>query len=391
MGYFKYLLLILLFKARPTRVDHTKQHAEHSRRDSKPSESSKRDTDHSSQHYPLADTETDRESSSTRLVARQKSVTSTSSSDYSDDHTEFSTTAPLSISKVTRRSNIPSDGGSDRRRLAIVQMDPLEDSPPKKYKKDDQFQSPSIRARCGVTSDLTGIALVAPPDAAPSSYTHLTPPTIAPTTSDVTAQNNCIKKRDKNSSDVANGTRSIGRESGADQGGPETLEETLEPQNTVDNTLPDDQHNKPLQLSASSEVSDSSNQTHELLSPGQAGPNIMRRNAPNSLVTTPEIGEKKDVSVRVAAPVIVNLESAGAIKRKDTSSHLDTIVHQVSAVPLTSQGKPVYLQYEPGKPIWIYDINCCFDLTCHKFCFQRCALYCRPSPTFTTSSSYVQS
>ncbi|KAG6868469.1 hypothetical protein C0993_002444 [Termitomyces sp. T159_Od127] len=362
-------------KARPTRVDHTKQHTEHSRRDSKPPESSKRDTDHYLKYYQssLADgrvSESDQESSSTRLVTRQDSGTSSSSSDYSDDHTEFSTTAPLSISKVTRRSKIPSDGGSDRRRLAIVQMDPLEDSPPKKYRKDDKYQSPSIRTRRGVTSDLTGIALVAPPDAAPSTYTHLTPPTTAPTTADVTAQNNSAKKYHKDAPDVTNSTGYSSRESvAAGQRGPLTSKGTLEPQNIVDNkslTLPGNQQSKPPQLSVSGEAVDSSNHTHELLSPGQAGPSITRGNTPNSVVTTPEIGERKDVGVRVAAPVIINLDSAGAIKRKETTSQLDTTVHSVSAVPLTSQDKSVYLHYEPGKPICIHDINRCFDITCHK-------------------------
>ncbi|KAG6880411.1 hypothetical protein C0992_000013 [Termitomyces sp. T32_za158] len=346
-----------LSKARPTRVDHTKQHAEHSRRDSKLAESSKRDTDHYLKYYqsPLADgrlSEADRESSSTRRVTRQNSRTSTSSSDYSDDHTEFSTTAPLSISKVTRRSKVPSDGGSDRRRLALVQMDPLEDLPPKKYTKDNQSHNPSIHTRRGVTSDLTGIALVAPPDAAPSSYTHLTPPTTAPTTADVTAQNSCAKKQHKDASDVMNVTRNVSRESGAaDQRGQTISKETPEPQNFVDNkslTPPGDQQYIPPHLSYSGEVSDSSNQTHESLSPGRAGPNIMRGNTPNPLVTTPEIGEKKDVGVRVAAPVIINLESAGAIKRRDTSSQLDTIIRPVSAVPLTPQDKSVYIHYEPG-------------------------------------------
>ncbi|KAG5352531.1 hypothetical protein C0989_001844 [Termitomyces sp. Mn162] len=374
MGYFKYLLLIVLFKARSTRVDHTGKHAEHSRRDSKPSECSERDTDHYLQYYqsPIADGRTnetdDRESSSTR-IPRKVSGASTSSSDYSDDCTEFSTTAPLSIAKATtRRSKVPSDGGADRRRLAIVQMDPLEDLPPKKYKKDDSSRSTSIRSRRGVTSDLTGIALVAPPDAAPSSYTHLTPPTTAPTTADVTVQNTIReKKQHKVATDVRNVITSTDPEPG-DQRGPATSKESRgQPRIDIDHrslTPPGDHQYTPSRSPSLGGVSDASNQTHKLLSPAQERPGMIRGDTQNSLVTTPEIGEKKDVGARVAAPVIIDLESARPITRKETLSQNDVVVPPVSAVSPSSQDKPVYLHYEPGKPIC--DINRCFDLTCHN-------------------------
>ncbi|KAG6903337.1 hypothetical protein C0995_013090 [Termitomyces sp. Mi166 len=340
--------------ARSTRVDHTKQHAEHSRRDPEPSEPSKRDTDHYLQYYqsPIADgraNETDRESSSTRRVTRHNSGISTSSSDYSDEQTEFSTTAPLSITKGTRRSKALSDGGSDRRRLAIVQMDPLEDSPPKKYKKDDQSRSTSIRTRRGVTSDLSGIALVAPPDAAPSSYTHLTPPTTVPTTTDPTSQNTARGQQQR----IVASEVTVRVSGATDQRGPTISKEThIEPRiNINDNSLTPagDQHYKPPQSPSPGGGLDVSDRTHELLSPApQARPGVARGNTQNSLITTPEIGEKKDVGVRVAAPVVVDLESAGAIKRKDTSSQNDVTVHPASAVPFSTQGKAAYLHYEPG-------------------------------------------
>ena len=58
----------------------------------------------------------------------------------------------------TRRVTTPSKGGADRRRVAIMQM------------------PNTIRSRRGHKSDLTGLALVAPPDVAPTTYTHLSPP-----------------------------------------------------------------------------------------------------------------------------------------------------------------------------------------------------------------------
>lgn len=72
---------------------------------------------------------------------------STSSSDYSYD------SDAKSEASTTRRGTTPSKGGADRRRVAIVQM-------------------PSFRPRRGQT----GLALVAPPDAAPTNYTHLPTP-----------------------------------------------------------------------------------------------------------------------------------------------------------------------------------------------------------------------
>lgn len=88
---------------------------------------------------------------------------STSSSDYSYDSDAKSEAS-------TRRGTTPSKGGADRRRVAIVQM-------------------PSFRSRRGQTP----LALVAPPDAAPTNYTHLTPPPTANIPSD---QDTTLHQRD---------------------------------------------------------------------------------------------------------------------------------------------------------------------------------------------------
>ncbi|KAG6833811.1 hypothetical protein H0H87_011745 [Tephrocybe sp. NHM501043] len=347
--------------ARSARADHSRQHADHSRRDPESSEKSKRDTDYL-QYYQssLADgrDDTDRESSSSRLT-RQTSNGSTSPSDYSDSQsTEFSTTAPLSItSKATRRSKAPSDGGSDRRRLAIVQMDPLDDSPPRKHKNGDEVQSTTIRTRRGVASNLAGLALVAPPDAAPNSYSHLTPPTTAPPAADPNSRTAMREKAHyKTVSNVTKVVNNPGHElTPSEQIKATTLRDTVtEPRVIIDSdvlTPPGDQRKRPSRSPSPGGASERSDHTYGLLSPvSNARPDMTRGDTQNSFITTPEIGEEKEIATRVAAPIIVSLGSAGPFRRKeDNTSRNDSVPqHPISALPLSTQDNSAYLHYEPG-------------------------------------------
>ncbi|KAI0366383.1 hypothetical protein BV20DRAFT_1038358 [Pilatotrama ljubarskyi] len=93
----------------------------------------------------------------------------------------------------SRRPSVPTEGGADRRRLAIVEMDA--DAPvvarkrskglKSKSSHDSSYSSSShmssgttLFSRRGV--HIGGLALVAPPDASPKTYTDLTPPSTAP-------------------------------------------------------------------------------------------------------------------------------------------------------------------------------------------------------------------
>ncbi|KAG6838014.1 hypothetical protein H0H93_008408 [Arthromyces matolae] len=342
---------------RSSRVDPSRQRAEHSKDPSQ----SKQDTDNYLEYYQSAVAdgqvdETDQESSSHGLK-RAVSVASTSSSDYSDDYAiDVPQTAPLHVSaKARRRSKAPSNGSSDRRRLAIVQMDPSENARPKKS-KDDHSRSTSIRTRRGVTSDLAGIALVAPPDAAPTSYTHLTPPTTTPSTTQPPDQNTTRSSahsvRPSDILTTGNATREI---SAMDQMTVASKPSQVEPRIIVEGnamSLPGDQHTKPSQSPSPSMRSGASDQAHQLLSPtSHAATGITRENTPNSLITTPEIGEGKDISARVAAPVIISLESAGPFTRKKASLPRNDLVMYpatASATSFPSQDKSSYLHYEPG-------------------------------------------
>ena len=175
---------------------------------------------------------------------------STSSSDYSYDSDARSETS-------TRRGTTPSKGGADRRRVAIMQM-------------------PSLRSRRGHKSDLTGLALVAPPDAAPTSYAHITPPPTANKPSD-TAIPNLLQK------DIL----------------------------TTKDTHDDDQNSSRFRGSLSSwSRSPSRGLTSSIpLTPSPMFPPV-----------TPDIDNAKDIHIPVAGPIVVNLDS----HLKKTSSFISS-------------------------------------------------------------------
>lgn len=187
---------------------------------------------------------------------------STSSSDYSYD-----SDAKSEVS--TRRGTTPSKGGADRRRVAIVQM-------------------PSFRSRRGQT----GLALVAPPDAAPTNYTHLTPPPTANIPSD---QDTNLQQRDIST--------------------------------TAKDTQDDDQ-----------------NSSRQSPSRGLTTSHIHL--TPSSIISpvTPNIGQAKEIHIPVAGPVVVNLGSQLQV-RNAPSSRTDSPLPDPSLL-----GNPVssYLHYQPG-------------------------------------------
>ncbi|KAF8803811.1 hypothetical protein BYT27DRAFT_7144427 [Phlegmacium glaucopus] len=186
----------------------------------------------------------------------------------------------------TRRVATPSKGGADRRRVAIMQ---ITSSP----------QQPSaLRSRRGHRSDLTGLALVAPPDAAARIYTHLSPPLSAPlTTPDL----------DDNIS--ATGDTNKNQNSSRIRGSPRPRSQS-----------PPD-HNRGL-----------------LTTPRTTLPS----HSPMFSPVTPEIGQSKDIHIPVAGPVIVNLGSHSTQTPSSRTNTPDTLATPVS--PTTSS----YLHYQPG-------------------------------------------
>ena len=148
------------------------------------------------------------------------------------------------------------------------------------------MQMPSFRSRRGQT----GLALVAPPDAAPTNYTHLTPPTA-----------NIPSDQDSNlhQKDI-----------------PTTTEATHD----------DDQSSSRPSRSPSKGVT----------------PNIPLTPLPMFSPLTPEIGQPKEIHTPVAGPVVVNL---GSHLRTAPSSRTDNPLPDSSLLgtPMSS-----YLHYQPG-------------------------------------------
>ncbi|KAI9001148.1 hypothetical protein BD414DRAFT_532925 [Trametes punicea] len=98
----------------------------------------------------------------------------------------------------SRRPSVPTEGGADRRRVAIVEMDSTIAPLSIAHKRSRGFDSKSFSSNEPATSTMSpggtlyarrgmhigGLALVAPPDASPKTYTNLTPPPTAPATAD---------------------------------------------------------------------------------------------------------------------------------------------------------------------------------------------------------------
>ena len=181
---------------------------------------------------------------------------STSSSDYSYDSDAKSEAS-------TRRGTTPSKGGADRRRVAIVQM-------------------PSLRSRRGQT----GLALVAPPDAAPTNYTHL------PTANIPSDQDTSL-------------------------------------------------HQKHILTAAKDTHDDDQNSSRRLQSPSR-GLTTSHIPSPMFSPVTPEIGQAKEIHIPVAGPIVVNL---GSHLRNAPSSRTDSPLLDPSLL-----GTPIssYLHYQPG-------------------------------------------
>ncbi|KAJ7638574.1 hypothetical protein FB45DRAFT_1023352 [Roridomyces roridus] len=209
---------------------------------------------------------------------------STSSSDYSSgsDHSE------PQVQSSTRRASAPSAGGSDRRRLAIVQMDTVQESEPK---------TSSVRARRGLETRLDGLALVAPPDASPNSYAYLSQPSSAPP---IPRSEETTKDKTHNRSASEAASHPLRTKSSRDVGivGTSAVQSPRKPrlQITSETLLPV----PPIfQEPHSSRASTPAN-----CSPLFPPP---KRRSTDISVHTPEIGQPKDIHVPVASPVVVNL------------------------------------------------------------------------------------
>ncbi|KAI9063380.1 hypothetical protein FKP32DRAFT_1592440 [Trametes sanguinea] len=111
------------------------------------------------------------------------------------------------VARHSRRPSVPTEGGADRRRVAIVEMDStaplnlgrkrsrgLDARSSSSHDPNTSSSSSSMSTTTGTTLSsrrgvhIGGLALVAPPDASPKTYTNLTPPSTAPVVADRASQ-----------------------------------------------------------------------------------------------------------------------------------------------------------------------------------------------------------
>jgi hypothetical protein len=258
---------------------------------------------------------------------RKLSNSSSSSSDYSNDETTRTfvrDTGSETSASVTKRLNAPSDGGADRRRMAIVQMDNADEDGTRKPLPSTASASASgsIRQRRGYRNDLAGLALVAPPDAALHTYTHLTPPSTAPITGDFSHQ----------------GSMAAGHHH--DRGHHRSTSEVIPSQSVRSRRFSVRGITKRLRSPDSQSTSKTSDSnTTPPLSPGGSqfatfiiadrdtipqgsmdSPEYRSQSMVDTYppLITPRVGEKKEIDIPVAAPIVVSLEQATQLKSKST-------------------------------------------------------------------------
>ncbi|KAH9482420.1 hypothetical protein JR316_0004520 [Psilocybe cubensis] len=318
---------------------------------------------------------------STRPVVPARKMSSTSMSSESDYSYDSDRDCPYdsetndtkhslseSSSSVTRRSGAPSRGGADRRRMAIVQMDGTAD---RAYKSSSETaSSASIRSRRGHTSSLTGLALVAPPDAALRTYTQLTPPSTAPVSGDymnhvlLTATQGKVHSR-SSSQDPSSKKTATSRDTSSTQGTQSLLSSAnnskipRETKNADHNNKAFPNHRTSSSRSPSPDMStaiDDRDLHHGLLSPPTTAYPSARTIDMFSPIVTPDIGEGKEIHMPVAGPVVVKLDGVQSRRVESTPSWRNeqspaSQAHSQSSAygsPAAHSSTSAYLYYEPG-------------------------------------------
>lgn len=286
-----------------------------------------------------------------------------SSSDYSADSplaspTNTTPSTSSSTSRVRRRSSVLSEGGEDRRRLAVVEMDVHSG----KARIDKRTSPPSdIRSRRGVNTRLEGLALVAPPDAAPRTYTQLTPPPTAPivgpSVDRVSRSNDSNTLHQRSASEAVAGlrhktSRDVGIVGTSKSIPPSTNAPKLDgnQQGVTPGSLKPPIFQRPQTRSPSpggtSDASDSSFRRN-LSTPQQAPP--MSAHHTTHPILTPEIGQAKQIGAPVASPVVVNINNVYSTNtRLDSPFSAPDDSKLIHSPRLPVSPTMSYLRYQPG-------------------------------------------
>lgn len=321
-----------------------------------------------------------------------------SSSDYSSDsrdltssdtgssrthgtrHDSISTEGGQTEGGHRRRPSVPSEGGADRRRLAIVELDDsLTASLTRKRSQASHHHADvssttttTISSRRGI--HVEGLALVAPPDASPRTYTDLTPPSTAPLSterpppsalrpplahqrsqSDVTTATPKSRHQHKSSRDIGI--------VGAVPSSAEPHERPVLPavgsqpaalKVPIFQTPTDSRSPTPGSNARTPDLSESGT-----LSPQAPFSAALATSGHTEEAMTPAIGESKEITQPVVGPVIVNTSEALRHRAQDravqssVSSPGDVFAsRQTQMSPLSvvspSRSASPYVHYEPG-------------------------------------------
>lgn len=282
---------------------------------------------------PLADSRYEDNEGKARkptVPSRQLSIAS-SESDYSDSsHSDYTGAA------AQKRLNIPSEGGSDRRRVAIVEMDAV---------LETAKRNGSLRSRRG--KDVFGsLALVAPPDASPKSYSQLTPPLTAPIEGKhgLELPNQDESRAHHRSQSEAVSPKKPSRDVGIVG---TTLQPIILDLDTV-NAQGQVLQPPPLFIHPESR----SPTPGDPSSPTSLMPPVKRRSTGQSItVVTPEIGAEKLIDVPVASPVVVRLDRMDivqtALPEASPPSNNGPQIAVQSGLH-SPHVPPSYLNYKPG-------------------------------------------
>lgn len=302
--------------------------------------------------------------SNTHAQKAPATTSASSSSDYSDDSKVPDTRAVSSeaSSSVTRRSGTPSTGGADKRRIAIVQMDSVSETLRKSTSTSDTASSSnSVRSRRVGANNLSGLALVAPPDASLRSYTHFTPPSTAPVTADLGHHRSASESPADRSNIPSRDSGTVG----AVQGTPRTKTAPFISQNNTRNTKEEDKNNSrysPLDGFRRSTASRSPSPTKQ---PNRVGSSVEFTSPLNRTATrpqmmssmqvmTPSIGEGKQIDMPVAGPVVIKLDNL-PLRASHSSPSWRSDSPTLSQGTASNHGSAFssatssYLRYEPGK------------------------------------------
>ncbi|PIL36722.1 hypothetical protein GSI_00411 [Ganoderma sinense ZZ0214-1] len=314
----------------------------------------------------------------------------------------------------SRRTSTPSEGGADRRRLAIVEMDPNSSVAPlsigRKRSKGVEGEGKSVISSSmpggrsgsdGMGSSpgtgtlfsrrglhIGGLALVAPPDASPKTYTDLTPPSTAPVSTAGTGPppHVFVPTHTRSASEAAPAASPRSRlhhKSSRDVGivgsltSASTASESLSPASPA---FSDDYHiyaqneglgiplfQTPAKSRPSSpggttpELSDASTGSTAFQSPHQRLLSTPIFGMEDGIVT-PAIGEGKDISQPVVGPVIVGLSptmlqshsarrmatNVSAATRGSPSVQTKAPARPSPSSHASSSSTSPYLLYQPG-------------------------------------------